>query len=106
MPMPIRQIATYQVKPAAVDTVKAAIEEFVRYVQANEPATRLYMAWQERSDPTRFAHFFIFDDQAAQTTHSQSEAVKKFQSVYGPELVGERVVFTNYEVVAEKVPIR
>ena len=80
---------------AAVQKVKAAIEEFVRYVRTHEPGTRLYMAWQERDDPTRFAHFFIFDDEAAQTAHSRSDAVKRFQDVYAPELVGERVVFTN-----------
>jgi quinol monooxygenase YgiN len=101
--MSIRQIATYQVKAAGVAKVKLAIEEFVRYVEAHEPGTRLYMAWQEEGDPTRFSHFFIFDDAAAQATHSRSEAVKRFQSAYGPELVGERVVFTNYAVISEKI---
>jgi len=62
--MPIRQIAHYQVKPAAVGAVKAAVAEFVEHVKANEPGTRLYMAWQQADDPTRFAHFFIFEDEA------------------------------------------
>lgn len=102
--MPIRQIARYQVKPSAVERVKQAIDEFVKHVQANEPGTRMYMAWQQQDDPTRFAHFFLFDDQAAQSAHSKSEAVKRFQSVYSPELVGGPVVFTNYEPVAAKMP--
>ena len=102
--MEIRQIAHYQVKASAVDRVKQAIQEFVRHVKANEPGTRLYMAWQQRDDPTRFAHFFIFDDGAAQTAHSKSDAVKRFQAVYSPELVDGPVVFTNYELVAEKKP--
>ena len=101
--MPVRQIARYQVKAAAVDKVKAAIDAFVRYVQANEPGTRLYMAWQQRDDPTRFTHFFIFADEAAQAAHGRSDAVKQFQAVYKPELVGGPVVFTDYEVVAEKL---
>ena len=102
--MPIHQIATYQVKLSAVDKVKRAIDEFVEHVKANEPGARLYMAWQQQDDPTRFAHFFIFDDEAAQVAHSRSAAVKRFQAVYGPELVGGTVVFTNYEMVAAKMP--
>jgi len=100
--MPIHQIATYQVKATAVDKVKRAIDTFVQYVRTHEPGTRVYLAWQQKDDPTRFVHFFIFEDEAAQLAHSKSDAVKQFQSVYSPELVGGRVVFTNYEAVAEK----
>ncbi len=101
--MAIRQIAHYQVKPAAVEKVKAAIAEFVAYVEANEPGTRVYTAWQERDEPTRFAHSFIFEDEAAQAAHSRSAAVKRFQAVYKPELVSDGVTFVNYVVVAEKI---
>jgi quinol monooxygenase YgiN len=100
--MRIRQIAHYQVKPEAVDRVKRAIAEFVEHVKANEPGTRLYMAWQQADDPTRFAHFFIFDDEGAQQAHGRSDAVKRFQSVYSPELVGGGVRFVDYALVAEK----
>jgi quinol monooxygenase YgiN len=93
-------IAQYQVKASAVDKVKRAIEEFVRYVKANEPGTRLYMAWQQKDDPTRFVHFFIFADEAAHIAHGRSEAVKRFESIYAPELVGGEVVFTDYNLVA------
>ena len=89
-------------KPSAVNKVKKAIDEFVRYVKANEPGTHMYLAWQQKDDPTRFLHLFIFEDAAAQTRHGQSEAVKRFESVYGPELVGGEVVFTDYELVAGK----
>jgi quinol monooxygenase YgiN len=98
--MAIYQTATYRVKPQAVDKVKRAIEEFVRYVQANEPGTRMYVAWQQQSDPTRFIHLFIFEDAAAQTIHSASEAVRRFEAVYSPELVGGDVVFTDFNLVA------
>jgi quinol monooxygenase YgiN len=100
--MPIFQTGGYQVKPSAVNKVKKAIKEFVRYVQANEPGTQMYLAWQERNDPTRFLHLFIFADEAAQTRHGQSEAVKCFESVYSPELVGGEVVFTDYELISGK----
>ena len=98
--MPIYTIAHYRVRPAGVAKVQQAIEEFVRYVQANEPGTRVYDAWQQKDDPTRFVHFFIFDDEAAHTLHGSSAAVKRFEAVYRPELDGGDVVFTDYRLVA------
>jgi quinol monooxygenase YgiN len=100
--MTIYQTGGYQVKPSGVDKVKQAIKEFVRYVQENEPGTQMYLAWQQMSDPTWFLHLFIFEDAAAQTRHGQSKAVKRFESVYSPELVGAAVVFTDYELVSGK----
>lgn len=100
--MPIFQTGGYQVKPSAVEKVKKAIKEFVDYVETNEPGTQMYLAWQEQSDPTRFLHLFIFADETAQERHGQSEAVKRFESVYTPELVGKEVVFTDYELISGK----
>jgi quinol monooxygenase YgiN len=100
--MAVYTIAQYRVKAQAVDKVRKAIEEFVRYVKANEPRTRLYVAWQQKEDPTRFVHFFIFEDEAAHEAHGRSDAVKRFESVYSPELVGGDVVFTDYDMVATK----
>ena len=99
--MPIHTIAHYRVKPSGVDKVKQAIAEFVPHVRANEPGTRLYLAWQQKDDPTRFVHFFIFADAAAHAAHGNSAAVKKFKAAYGPELVEGDVVFTDDEVIAE-----
>ena len=42
--MPIYQTAHYQVKAAGVESVKAAITEFVDYVTTHEPGTRMYLA--------------------------------------------------------------
>jgi uncharacterized protein YndB with AHSA1/START domain/quinol monooxygenase YgiN len=98
--MPIYTIAQYQIRPAGVEKVKRAVEEFVRYVKANEPPTRMYTAWQQKDDPSRFTHFFIFDDEAAHTAHSKSEGVKRFEAAYHPELVRGDVVFTDYNLVA------
>jgi quinol monooxygenase YgiN len=98
--MAMHTIAHYQVNPRTIDKVKGAIEEFVRYVKANEPGTRSYAAWQQKDDPTRFVHFFIFADEAAHAIHGESEAVKRFEAVYAPELVGGPVVFTDYDLVA------
>jgi len=52
--------------------------------------------------PTQFIHLFIFADAAAQERHGQSEAVKRFEAIYAPELVGGDVVLTDYEMVAGK----
>jgi quinol monooxygenase YgiN len=73
------------VKPAAVSKVNQAIQEFVCYVQANEPGTQIYLAWQEKNDPTKFVQLFIFADAEARAHHGQSEAVRRFKSVYTPE---------------------
>lgn len=98
--MPIYITATYQVKPDAVERVKQAIQEFVEYVKANEPGTKMYIAWQQQDAPHRFMHFFIFENEAAQAIHSESAAVKRFESIYSPELVGGDVVFTDFDLVA------
>ena len=100
--MAIYQTGAYQVKASAVDKVKHAIKDFVSYVKANEPGTHMYLAWQQKDDPTRFLHLFIFEDEAAQTRHGLSDAVKRFESIYSPELVGGDVVFTDYELVSGK----
>ena len=102
--MAIYETGGFQVKASAVEKVKGAIREFVRYVQDKEPGTQMYLAWQEKNDPTRFLHLFIFKDVESQALHGQSEAVKKFESVYAPELVGGDVVFTDYEMIAGKLP--
>jgi quinol monooxygenase YgiN len=98
--MAIYTIAEYRVRPSGVEKVKQAIEEFVPYVQANEPGTRMYVAWQQKDDPSRFVHLFIFENEAAHAVHSRSEAVKRFEAAYRPELDGGDVVFTDYEMVA------
>jgi quinol monooxygenase YgiN len=98
--VPIYQTAHYQVKAAAVDKVKDAIAEFVGYVAKSEPGSRMYTAWQQKDDPTRFVHLFEFADEAAHQAHGGSDAVRQFEAVYGPELVGGPVVFTDYVLIA------
>jgi quinol monooxygenase YgiN len=104
--VPIYETGGYRVKRSAVPKVKKAIREFVRYVKANEPGTQMYLAWQEKGDPTTFLHFFIFKDEAARKRHGESDAVKRFESVYGPELVSKGVTFTEYKAISNKISIR
>jgi quinol monooxygenase YgiN len=98
--VPIYQTAHYQVNPGAVDKVKAAIAEFVAYVTEHEPATRIYTAWHQQSDPTKFVHLFEFADEQAHQAHGTSAAVRKFEEVYQPELAAGPVVFTDYLQIA------
>jgi quinol monooxygenase YgiN len=99
--MPIYTIAEYKVRPEGVDKVTRAIQEFTAYVTANEPGTKMYLAWQQQESPNRFVHFFIFENEAALKAHSQSDAVKRFEAAYRPELVGGDVVFTDYNLIAK-----
>jgi quinol monooxygenase YgiN len=98
--VPIYQTALYQVNPGAVDKVKAAIVEFVEYVTDHEPGTRVYGAWQQQSDPTKFVHLFEFADEAAHKAHGASAAVRRFEQAYQPELAAGPVVFTDYLQIA------
>jgi quinol monooxygenase YgiN len=98
--MPIYQTAHYQVNPAAVAKVTAAIAEFVDYVRTHEPGTTMYAAWQQKDDPARFVHLFEFADEAAHAAHGESAAVRRFEAAYQPELVGGQVVFTDYVLIA------
>jgi quinol monooxygenase YgiN len=100
--MAIYQTGAYRVKPSSVEKIKQAIKDFVRYVQAEEPGTLMYLAWQQKDDPTRFIHLFIFKDAAAQERHGKSDAVRQFESIYSPELVGGDVIFTDFELIAGK----
>ena len=91
----VRQLARYQVRPEALERCLAAIREFVAYVRTNEPGTLRYDVWQERGDPTRFVHIFVFRDAEADRAHSESAQVKKFASVLYPECLSP-VEFIDY----------
>jgi quinol monooxygenase YgiN len=98
--MSIYQTAHYRVSEEGVNDVRRAIEEFVTYVADNEPGTQMYRAWQQKDEPTRFVHLFVFEDEAAQAEHGRSAAVRQFEAVYRPVLLEGPVVFTDYLQVA------
>ncbi len=101
----IRQLARYQVRREGLEKCLAAIREFVAYVRANEPGTLRYEVWQEREDPTRFVHIFVFRDAEADRIHSESADVKKFAAVLYPECLAP-VEFIDYRQVVSKTEPR
>ncbi len=101
----IRQLARYQLRPEGLEKSLVAIRKFVNYVRANEPGTLRYEVLQERDEPTRFVHVFVFRDAEADSAHSESRAVKEFASVLYPECLAP-VEFIDYELVASNVEPR
>jgi len=91
----IRELARYQVRPESLQRCLAAIGEFVAYVRGHERGTLRYEVWQERGEPTRFVHLFIFADAAAKRRHSESAEVKRFASILYPECLAP-VEFVEY----------
>jgi quinol monooxygenase YgiN len=97
--MPVFMTARFVIRPEAREKCEQAIRQFVAYVKDNEPGTLRYTSLQQADDPTRYLHFFIFQDQAARDLHASSEGVKRFTDVLYPETLGP-VEFTEYAVVA------
>jgi|SRR5687768_6115753 len=97
--MTIYMTAKFEVKEDALELCKQTIQEFVEAVRVSEPDTLLYTSLQDKENPTRFLHYFIFRDEQGRELHSSSEAVKRFTSVLYPNLVAP-VEFTEYRMFA------
>jgi quinol monooxygenase YgiN len=97
--MPIYMTARFEVQKGALKICKQTIREFVDYVRANEPDTILYTSLQEKENPTRFLHYFIFRDEKAREIHSKSDGVNRFTSILYPNLIAP-VEFTKYSMFA------
>lgn len=97
--MPVYMTAQFTVRPEAVEACQAAISEFVDYVTRNEPRTRTYISLEEEENQATFLNFFIFEDEAAEEHHANSEAVKHFTDILYPACI-EPVKFTSYRLIA------
>ena len=104
-PGEIHELARYEIKPEALETVVAAIHEFVAYVRANEPGALRYEVWQEAERPTRFVHLFVWKDEEANRIHGESAAVKKFAGILDPNCLAP-VEFIEYRQVDANAAVR
>jgi quinol monooxygenase YgiN len=86
--MPVYKTARFDVRPETLDECLAAVREFVDEIRATQPGTRLYVSMQDKVHPTRFSHFMIFEDAAAEEEHRSSEATKRFTSRLNPHVIG------------------
>jgi quinol monooxygenase YgiN len=96
--MPIHMTARFEVQPDKLAMCERAIREFVEYVRANEPDTLLYASLQEKENPNRYLHYFVFRDERARETHSSSDAVNRFTGSLYPNLVAP-VEFTEFNIL-------
>jgi quinol monooxygenase YgiN len=97
-PGEIHELASYEIRPDALEVCLAAIHEFVAYVRANEPGALRYEVWQEAEHPTRFVHLFVWKDAEANRIHGESAAVKKFAGILYPNCLAP-VAFIEYKQV-------
>jgi quinol monooxygenase YgiN len=97
--MPIYMTAQWKCQSGAEETVTAALKEFVAAVSQFETGTRVYIALQSLSEPTRFMTSFVFEDEAARQHHQSTDWVKHFTDVIYPLNDGE-ILFTKYNLVA------
>ena len=97
-PNEIHEIASYEVRPEALDQCLAAIHKFVAYIRENESGALRYEVWQDTERPTRFVHLFVWRDVEANRIHGESAAVKKFAGILYPNCLAP-VEFIEYKQV-------
>ena len=101
----IHELASYEVRPEALERCLAAIHEFVAYVRANEPGALRYEVWQDSKHPTRFVHIFVWKDAEANRVHGESAAVKKFAGILYPNCLAS-VEFREYTQIDANAAFR
>lgn len=104
-PGEIHELASYEVRPEALEQCLAAIHEFVAYVRANEPGALRYEVWQDAERPTRFVHIFVWKDAEANRVHGESAAVRKFAGILYPSCLAP-VEFREYKQVDANAAFR
>ena len=98
--MTVYKTAVFRVREDGVGEALGAIRRFVEHVKDSEPGTLQYISVQSTTEPTRFLHFFIFEDETAEQKHATSDHVRKFTDILYPLVNGDAVEFTDYHLVA------
>ena len=97
--MSISKTARFRVRAAHAGEAIEAIETFVRAIEADEPATRLYATFRREGDPIEFLHVMVFEDSKAEKRHRSSSAVRRFTDVLYPITV-DGVRFDDWSLIA------
>jgi quinol monooxygenase YgiN len=97
----ITVIATLKVKSGNEATFERAAREMIAHVRANEPSTLTYVLHRSTGDPTAFAFYEVYADQAALAAHGGSEQMQKFFGAVGGLLDG-RPEITMYQEIDGK----
>lgn len=98
--MAIYRTATFMVRPESIDKCKEEIQRYVSQISGHEPGTRLYFSLQDDVNPSRFFHFYVFENEAAEKSHNSAAITKALSAALGPELNGP-VSFGDYSLIAE-----
>ncbi|MDA1036655.1 MAG: antibiotic biosynthesis monooxygenase [Chloroflexi bacterium] len=97
--MPIYMTARFRVQPQSVQTCLYAINDFVDYIRANEPATLQYTSVQDFEDSFAFLNFFVFENEAAEEQHRTSPGTLRFiDALYNH--IDVDVLFERWNAVA------
>ncbi len=97
--MPVYMTARFMVNPDAIDSVNAAIREFIDRIRENESKTILYSSMRETEQPNSYLHYFVFQDSDGEAFHRTTDWVKRFTNVLYPETING-VEFKKYSLVA------
>jgi quinol monooxygenase YgiN len=73
----IHMMARYEVKPEALEQVRAAIARFVASITQHEPDTKIYESFQVW-DSTSFVHIMTFVNEAAEERHRTAAYTRAF----------------------------
>jgi quinol monooxygenase YgiN len=95
-------IATLKVKAGNEAAFADAAAKMIEHVKKNEPATLTYVCHRSTTDPTEFAFYETYADQAAVAAHSSSEAMMQFFGAVGALLDGRPEIKTYEEVGGKK----
>ncbi|MFQ5665267.1 MAG: putative quinol monooxygenase [Candidatus Binatia bacterium] len=95
-------IATLKVQAGSEAAFQQAADKMIAHVKAHEPGTLTYVLNRSRSDPTEFAFYEVYADEAAFTAHGASAAMQEFFGAVGTLLDGQPVIKTYEEVAGKK----
>jgi quinol monooxygenase YgiN len=96
--------AIFRAKKGQEETMRQALLAVAENVKRNEPDTVGFFISQDASDPSIFATYERFRDQAAMDRHNGSDTVVRFFDVAKPILEGSVTLITAIEISAKPAP--